>query len=41
MTTLAVIIVNYNTCDLLRNCLQSVRAAARYAGLPVTTLVVE
>lgn len=41
MTTIAVIVVNYNTCDLLRNCLNSVRAAARYAGLPVTTVVVD
>lgn len=41
MTTVAVVIVNYNTCDLLRACLQSVLAAARYAGLAPDIHVVD
>ena len=41
MATLAVIIVNYNTCDLLRACLGSVQAAARYAGFLPTVCVVD
>lgn len=41
MTTVAVVIVNYNTCDLVHACLQSVLAAARYAGLSPDILVVD
>jgi GT2 family glycosyltransferase len=39
--TVAAIIVNYNTAPLLRNCLQSIAAAARYAGTPVDVWVVD
>ena len=38
---IAVVIVNYNTAVLLRSCLQSVAAAARYAGNPVAVWVVD
>lgn len=41
MTTLAVIIVNYNTCSLLRACLRSVQDAAKYAGLAPDIRVVD
>jgi GT2 family glycosyltransferase len=41
MTTLAAVIVNYNTCGLLRACLHSVQAAARYAGTPTHIWVVD
>lgn len=39
MSTVSVIVVNHNTCDLLRDCLRSVREEA--AGLPVETIVVD
>lgn len=38
---IAVIVVNYNTSELLRGCLQSVAAAARYAGTGVNVWVVD
>lgn len=38
---IAVVIVNYNTSVLLRSCLQSVAASARYAGTPVVVWVVD
>ena len=41
MSELAVIVVNYNTRDLLRNCLTSVQAAARYAGLATDVWVMD
>ena len=41
MTRIAVIIVNYNTRDLLRACLASVQAAARYAGAPAGVWVMD
>ena len=37
----AVIVVNYNTTSLLRNCLLSVAAAARYAATSVAVWVVD
>ena len=39
MSTVSVIVVNHNTCDLLRECLRSVRAEA--AGLPTQVIVVD
>ncbi len=39
--TIAVVVVNYNTSALLRSCLQSVAAAACYAGTPVVVWVVD
>src|SRR5262245_31101619 len=39
--TIAAIVVNYNTAALLRGCLQSIAAAARYAGTDVTVWVVD
>ncbi len=41
MRSVAVLIVNYNTRDLLRNCLASVQAAARYAAVPTGVWVVD
>ncbi len=38
---IAVIVVSFNTRDLLRNCLRSVEAAARYAGLSPDVWVVD
>jgi GT2 family glycosyltransferase len=38
---IAVIVVSFNTRDLLRNCLRSVAAAARYAGLSPDVWVVD
>ncbi len=37
----AVIVVNYNTSALLRGCLQSIAAAARYAGTDAAVWVVD
>lgn len=41
MTSLAVIIVNYNTCSLLRSCITSVAAAGKYAGVTPDIRVVD
>lgn len=41
MTTVAIIVVNYNTRDLLRACLGSVLAAAKYAGVTAAIWVVD
>jgi N-acetylglucosaminyl-diphospho-decaprenol L-rhamnosyltransferase len=41
IANIAVVIVNYNTSALLRSCLQSVAAAARYAGTEVAAWVVD
>ncbi len=38
---LAVIIVSWNTCDLLNACLRSVSVAAAHAGLPYRVVVVD
>jgi GT2 family glycosyltransferase len=40
-TTIAAIVVNYNTATLLGACLHSIAAAARYAGIPVDVWVVD
>ena len=41
MAKIAVIIVNYNTRDLLRTCLLSVQGAARYAGVETELWVMD
>jgi GT2 family glycosyltransferase len=38
---IAVVIVSFNTCELLRNCLRSVEAAARYGGMSPDVWVVD
>lgn len=41
MSTLAVIIVSWNVCDLLRRCLQTVQRSLHVGGMDATLLVVD